>query len=377
MSGDRIQLRYALMLGSFTLDVDLDVPLRGITGVFGASGSGKTTLLRCIAGLEHVQDGRLAVAGDVWQDGQAGVSRAVHERALGYVFQEPRLFAHLNVRANLDYGRRRRADGAPGIDLDDVVELLGLQALLERRPDDLSGGEAQRVAIGRALLAAPRFVLMDEPLASLDRARREEVLPFLDRLHAEARIPIVYVSHSADEICRLCDHLIVMQHGRAIADGDLQSVLARLDVPALAGEDAGSVLETTIVDYDADDDLTRLRFSGGDFLVPGNAGDAGAPLRLRIRANDVSLCRERPRDSTILNIVPAVIDELGQESGPTMLARLRVGNDALIARITRRSCRELDLGVGDAVLAQIKSAAVRNLPGESNLAARLDPPKGL
>ena len=360
MNTAAIDLRYALDYGGFSLDVDIELPMRGVTGVFGVSGSGKTTLLRCIAGLEAAADGKLVVAGEVWQDDRKNVSRPSHQREIGYVFQEPRLFSHLDVRRNLDYGARRRRPGAASIGFDQIVGLLGLEHLLERRPDDLSGGEAQRVSIARALLRAPRFVLMDEPLAALDRRRKDEVLPFFDRLHAQLAIPIIYVSHSIDEICRLCDQLVVMQEGRVAANGELQSVLSQLDLPMLVGEEAGSVIETTVADYDAGDDLTRLRFSGGDFLVAGRAGDAGQVLRLRIRANDISLCREKPLQTTILNIVPAEIDELREVEGSMVLVRLRVGSDRLVARITRRSCREMQLERGDRLLAQIKSAAIRS-----------------
>ena len=360
MTTDVVELRYALDYGGFSLDVDIDLPMRGVTGVFGVSGSGKTTLLRCIAGLEAAAAGRLIVAGEVWQDKRQNVSRPSHQREIGYVFQEPRLFSHLDVRRNLEYGVKRRQPGATAIGFEQVVELLGLEHLLERRSDDLSGGEAQRVSIARALLRAPRFVLMDEPLAALDRLRKDEVLPFFDRLHAQLAIPIIYVSHSIDEICRLSDQLVVMQDGRVAANGELQSVLAQLDLPMLAGEEAGSVIETTVIDYDADDDLTRLEFSGGDFLVAGRAGDAGQALRLRIRANDVSLCRERPLQTTILNIVPAEVDELREVDGSMVLVRLSVGSDRLVARITRRSCREMRLERGDRLLAQIKSAAIRS-----------------
>jgi len=220
MSADNvIAIRYALQRATFALDIDVELPLHGITGVYGPSGAGKTSLLRCVAGLEQPSAGRLVVAGDVWQDGKS--SRAPHERAIGYVFQEPRLFDHLNVRGNIEYGwRRKRHDGKHAIDA--VVELLGLQDLLDRKPAELSGGEAQRVAIARALLCAPRFVLMDEPLASLDQARKDEILPFLDRLHAESSVPIIYVSHNIDEICRLCDHLLVIDNGAVMANGDFR-----------------------------------------------------------------------------------------------------------------------------------------------------------
>lgn len=373
-----IELRYALKLGDFSLDVAFRLPMRGIVGLLGPSGSGKTTLLRCIAGLESRGSGRLIVAGEVWHDDAARVSRPVHEREVGYVFQEPRLFAHLNVRENLEYGQKRR--GSAAIDFAQVVELLGLERLLERAPEELSGGEAQRVAIGRALLCGPRFVLMDEPLAALDRARRDEVLPFFDRLHAELEVPIVYVSHSIDEICRLCDHLVVLRDGKVVADGALQAVLGRIEVGAVAGEDAGTVLEATVDGHDDGDGLTRLRFSGGEILVPGRVGERGQRLRVRIRANDVSLCRDRPQQTTILNIVPAVIDTLRESGRAMVLVRLKVGTDVLIARITRRSRRELGLAPGDRVLAQIKSAAIRDVPSlgrRSGADGRLDPKKAL
>lgn len=357
-TNDAIQLRYALQRGSFALDVDLDLPMRGITGVFGPSGAGKTTLLRCVAGLEQAANGKLIVAGDVWQDSASRIRRAVHKRDIGYVFQEPRLFAHLDVRGNVEYGLRRHANKASP-DFDRVITMLGLEQLLSRRPDELSGGEAQRVAIARALLCAPRFVLMDEPLASLDQARKEEILPFLDRLHAEADVPIIYVSHNIDEICRLCDYLVVIDDGQVGAHGDLQSVLVRLDVPSLAGEQAGSVIQGEARAYDENDDLTLLGFSGGELWVPGKASTSGAELRLRIKASDVSLCRSRHEQSTILNVVPAAIEAIQAAGDSSMLVRLGLGSDHILARVTRRSVRELNLREGDEVFAQIKSVAVR------------------
>jgi len=355
-----ITLRYALQRDDFGLDVDLKIPMRGITGVFGESGSGKTTLLRCIAGLERPATGRLVVGSDVWQDQSKKVSRAVHEREIGYVFQEPRLFRHLNVLRNLDYGRHRGKMSRDEIAFDHIIALLGLEQLLHRMPGALSGGEAQRVAIARALLRAPRVVLMDEPLAALDRARKDEILPFLDRLHAELSLPIIYVSHNIEEICRLCDHLIVIENGLVLANETLQSALVRMDLPILSGDEAGSVICGTVKGYDADYELTHFEFSGGELLVPGRFGEAAADARLRIRASDISLCRDRPPQSSILNILPAIVEELQVGRGPSILLRLRIGTDQLIARITRRSCDELNLQAGDAVLAQIKAVAVRN-----------------
>ncbi len=338
------QIRYKLQRQNFTLDVDINVPMQGITGIFGPSGAGKTTLLRCIAGLERSADDS---------------SLSIQERNIGYVFQEPRLFDHLSVRANIEYGQKRRAQNG-GPDFDHVIELLGLQQLLSRSPSELSGGEAQRVAIARALMCSPRFVLMDEPLAALDQARRDEILPFFDRLHVESQVPIIYVSHNIDEVCRLCDHLVVIDGGRVVADGELHDVLVRMDIPALGGDQSGSVIEGIAHEYDDEDDLTRLVFSGGDLWVPGRAAAAGAPLRLRIRARDVSLCRSMPEQSTILNILPAAVEAIQPGNGPSMLVRLKLGDDRIVARVTRRSIRELSLQPGDELFAQIKSVAVRS-----------------
>ncbi len=352
-----ISVRYALQRSDFSLDVDVDVPMRGITGVFGESGSGKTALLRCIAGLERGASGRLVVADEVWQD--ETISRPVHEREIGYVFQEPRLFAHLNVRQNIEYGRRRgrRED----VGFDEAVELLGLRYLLERRVDTLSGGEAQRVAIARALLRSPRVVLMDEPIASLDRARRDEILPFLDGLHAALSIPVIYVSHSIDEVIRLCDYLLVMEHGRIVAAGEIQEVLLRADLPLLGGEEAGAIIHASVLEHDPQDGLTKIAFDGVEMWVPG-AYETGVPLRLRIRANDVSICRDEPGTSTILNVLPAVIDNIHADGRSSELVQLVIGAERILARITRRSRAQLDLKPGESVLAQIKSVAVKNAP---------------
>jgi len=357
MSGDALmQFRYFVRHDDFNLDVVADLPLQGVTGIYGNSGAGKTTLLRCIAGLEQPHIGRLAVAGKDWQSGKTGIP--VHEREIGYVFQEPRLFSHLNVRGNIEYGMRRRlSDDGP--EFDDVVGLLGLEKLLDRRPGELSGGEAQRVSIARALLRAPKFVLMDEPLASLDVARKNEILPFLDRLHAESSIPILYVSHNIDEICRLCDHLVVLDEGRIVANGELQSVLVSMDVPVLAGEEAGSVIAGKITEYDANYDLTLISFPGAQLWLPGSLGTIGDQLRLRIRASDISLSKDVPTQSSILNLLEVVIEDIQDTPGPTQLIRLIAGQERLIARITRRSREELNLQCGDTVIAQVKAAAVR------------------
>lgn len=354
-AADLIRIRYSLQRAAFALDVDLELPMRGVTGLFGPSGAGKTTLLRCIAGLETAE-GILEVSGDTWQDSSSGTWRTVEDRDIGYVFQEPRLFDHLSVQGNIDYGRKRRS--APS-DIDHIVELLGLSSLLERFPHELSGGEAQRVAIARALGCSPKFVLMDEPLASLDQARKDEILPYLDRLHAEADLPIIYVSHNVDEVCRLCDHLVVIDNGRVVADGSLQSVLVSLESPLLGDEHAGSIIEGTVTTNHSDDHLSRLEFSGGSLWIPGVQEAPGTPLRLRIRASDVSLCRVKPEATTILNVLPAVVESVEAGDGPSALVRLALGADEILARVTRRSIRELAIQAGERVFAQIKSVAVR------------------
>jgi molybdate transport system ATP-binding protein len=357
MNQDRqVRLCYRLQRADFVLDVALQLPLQGIIGIFGASGAGKTTLLRCIAGLENAPGGELVVAGERWQD--TAISLPPGLRRIGYVFQEARLFRHLNVRANIEYGMRR-SHGQDGPGFDAVIELLGLGDLLERRPADLSGGEAQRVAIARALMRAPRLVLMDEPLASLDAARKAEILPYLDRLHASSSVPIIYVSHNLDEICRLCDHLVILDHGQVVANDALHSVLARMDLPQIGGDEAGAVITGDIASFDTGYDLTRLTFTGGELWLPGRLGEIGDSYRLRIRANDISLCKERPTDSTVLNLLDVMIEDIQDTTGATQLVRIVAGNERLMARITRRSREQLNLQPGDKVVAQIKAAAVR------------------
>ena len=332
-----IEIRHRIQKDAFTLDVDVDIPDTGVTGVFGESGSGKTTLLRCIAGL----------------DGDGGLP--VHRRNIGYVFQEPGLFPHLDVRGNINYGARRA--NVRRIEERYVVDMLGLEDLLDRRPDTLSGGEAQRVAIAAALLRSPDLILMDEPLASLDRRRRDELLPYIDRLHQELSIPIVYVSHDIGEISRLCDHLLVLDAGRVVAQGSLFDVLSHADAPVLAGRNAGVVLWATPVDHE--DGLTRFDFGDGDIWVPGVIDAVQHPLRLRIAASDVSIARERPSASTILNILRATVEEIREVDAATAMVRLGLGNQELLAQVTNRSVARLGLRAGERVFAQVKSVTVR------------------
>ena len=353
---EQIEFSYSLERGPFSLDVEASLASQGITGVFGPSGAGKTTLLRCLAGLEPGAVGRLSVGDEVLDD--EAHSTPAHRRRIGYVFQEPRLFPHLDVRRNLEYGARRAASDN-GVDFDRTVEMLRLGALLDRKPSGLSGGEAQRVAIGRVLLSSPKMVLMDEPVTALDVESRTEVLPFIEALHAEASMPILYVSHSVDETLRLCDDLLVMDKGRKLAHGSLSEVLMQKGLPVLSGEEAGSVLAATYDDYDAEYGLTRVSVSGGKLLLPGEF-DASRPIRVRVRANDVSLSLTEASDTSILNKLPAEVEAIEDDSPHSVLVRLRCGNEPLLARITRRSLAELGVEAGNRVIAQIKSVSVRS-----------------
>jgi molybdate transport system ATP-binding protein len=353
-----IHARFRLERGDFSLDLDLQLPGRGITALFGPSGSGKTSCLRAMAGLERAPGGLFSIDGEVWQDEQRGIFVPTHRRALGYVFQEASLFVHLSVRRNMEFGQRRVAAAAQHFDLAAVADLLGIAGLLERMPASLSGGERQRVAIARALLAAPRLLLMDEPLAALDQKRKLEILPYLERLHDELSIPVIYVSHSPDEVARLADHLVLLDGGRVAASGPLVETLARADLPPAFADDAGVVLETTVSGHEADN-LSQLDFAGGCIHVGRRPEALGSRLRCRIHARDVSLALERPRASSILNILHATVTAVVATDTPGhVLVQMCVGTTPVLARITERSQRELGIKPGLPVWAQIKAVAL-------------------
>lgn len=358
MSIDAGHATVTLNRPDFTLDVDVRVPGQGVTGIFGPSGCGKTTLLRCIAGLEQGARGSVGFNGEIWQSGDRNLP--AWQRPVGYVFQDARLFPHMTVAGNLEYGRRRARISPELASPDEITALLGIDHLLARRPAQLSGGERQRVSIARALLRYPSLVLMDEPLANLDAARKQEVMPFLDRLHASLKVPMLYVSHSLDEIIRICDHLVVMDAGRVLAQGKLHDVLMRTDLPMLGGREASAVLDVRVLDYQPQFELSRLQFAGGEIVVPGHLGDRGFPLRLRIMASDVSLCLERPPSSSILNILPAVVESLQPEAGGYVLVSLQVGAVTVLARVTVKSSLALRLTPGLSLFAQIKGVAVKS-----------------
>jgi molybdate transport system ATP-binding protein len=345
--------------GPFRMDLDLTLPQRGTTALFGPSGSGKTTCLRLLAGLDRGQ-GVVQVLDEHWQDDPRGVFVPAHRRAVGYVFQDHPLFSHLSVLGNLDYGRRRSQDRAPRIDRDFLVELLGIGSLLERRPDRLSGGERQRVAIAQALLRQPRVLLLDEPLAALDVARKAEILAYIERLRDELSIPIVYVSHAMEEVARLAGHLVLLDAGRVVASGAIHEMLARLDLPLALGEDTGVVIDATVTDHDAPNHLTRVSFDGGTLWVGRVERPAGSKVRVRALARDVSLALEPPGPSSILNMLAGRVTEVRDDGPDGANVRLTVGegNIALLARITRRSMVALGIRPGLTVYAQIKSVAL-------------------
>ena len=341
------------------LSYDFSCETHGIVAVFGRSGAGKTSLIRMLAGLLTPDAGRIAVAGRTLFESAAGTDVRPERRRLGYVFQEDRLFPHLSVRRNLAYGLKRSPKAERRTGFDEVVSLLGLEGLLARRPGALSGGEKQRVSLGRALLANPRLLLMDEPLANLDQPRKDEVLPFIERLRDEFAIPIVYVSHAMEEIVRLADTMVLVSEGQAVAVGPVEDLTSRLDLRPLTGRyEAGSVLETQVRGHDKTFALTRLAFAGGQLTVPHVALPLGTPLRVRVRARDVALALTPPEGTSIQNIFPARVADLARDQGPLVDVLLDAGGAPLWARITTRAAETLRLAPGREVYALVKAVAV-------------------
>lgn len=357
-ASDAISARFAGSLGSFSLDVKLEAPARGITALYGPSGSGKTTVLRCVAGLTHMA-GRLSVGSEVWQDDSARVFRRPNERSVGYVFQEASLFPHLSVLRNLQYGARRAARGsAKGqLEFDDVVRLLGIGSLVDRMPDALSGGERRRVAIGRALLSRPRLLLMDEPLSGLDQRAKEGILPYLEALHETLSVPILYVSHDIREVARLADLIVVLSCGRDVCSGPIDETLERLDLD-LADEpfETGVVLRARVVGHDPVFQMTRLVLKGQEIVIPAADLPVGEDVRLRIRSRDVALATARPVGISVRNILAATVLEIAENpETPFAEALVDVGGSRLRARITRDASADLGLEAGRSVYALIKS----------------------
>lgn len=355
----RVLARFEVRFPTFHLNVDVDVPMSGITAIFGPSGSGKTTLLRCLAGLERAPNGFLQVGDEVWQDEKRGLCLPLSTRPVGYVFQEPRLFPQYNVRANLLYGYKRIPVEARRIALEQVVEILGLGHLLDRRIHKLSGGEQQRVAIGRALLTSPKLLLLDEPLASLDLQRKQELLPFIRRLHTDLRIPVVYVSHALTEILHLADGAVFLKDGHVVGTGPLNEAFTSLNFRrSLGSHRVGAILDTRVAGHEPQYGLTRLEFKGQFLFVPLQAVAIGQVMRIHILSSDVSLVAERTVSPTsVLNILEATIVEIQTVDQTSMDVRLDIGAP-LVASITRKSFMILGLKPGQRVFAHIKAVAV-------------------
>jgi molybdate transport system ATP-binding protein len=343
-------------LGDFRLDAAFEAP-PGVTALFGQSGAGKSSVINAVAGLFRPDRGRIMLDGKILLDTDAGLMLPPHRRRMGYVFQDGRLFPHFTVRQNLLYGRWFAPRGK-GADVQRIVDLLGIGPLLPRRPGALSGGEKQRVAIGRAILSNPRLLLMDEPLAALDEARKAEILPYLERLRDELHLPILYVSHSVAEVARLATTVVLLEAGRVMTSGPAADVLADPAMVSVIGlREAGAMIEARVVAQE-EDGLTRLDSAGGPVFLPRVAAQAGARLRLRILAQDVMLATERPEGISALNILAATVEDIHHGDGPGAMVRLRIGDDLLLARVTRRSVKGLNLAPGRRVFAVLKAVSV-------------------
>ena len=341
--------------GGFILSLDCELPGSGITAICGPSGSGKTTLLECIAGLRNPGPGAaLRFNGNDWYG--EGHDAPPWQRGVGYVFSDARLFPHLDVAGNLRYALQRAHGSGPA--MDSVVQWLSLAPLLAQMPDTLSAGQQQRVAIARALLRGPQLLLLDEPLANLDGAARDECLACLQRVAAALDIPMLYVSHNIEEVAQLADHLLLLEQGRAAGQGALIELCSRLDTRLSREENAAAILQAQVSGHDEHFGLSLLAVEGETLFVNRLTDTQGAARRVRIPARDVSLCLQKPKDSSILNILPVTVAEMEPGDGPRIMLRLALGSQFLLARITRRSASALRLAVGDRVFAQIKSAAL-------------------
>jgi molybdate transport system ATP-binding protein len=355
---NNLSANFDVSFPGFHLQTRLNIPETGVTVLFGPSGSGKTTLLRCLAGLERSSSGFMQFGETLWQDETRGLFVPVHERSIGVVFQEPRLFPHLSVRSNLLYGFKRIQVQERRIFLDEVVEILNIAHLLDRRPRFLSGGEGQRVAIGRALLTSPRLLLMDEPLASLDSQRKREILPYIRRLQTTWGIPIIYVSHSLEEILQLVDTVVLLKEGKVVADGPAKKVFSELDLRGIiTSEILGAIFDTKVIAHEPEFGLTRVQFLDHQLHVPRQVAEVGQSIRLHIHSSDVSIVTSLSDIRTsVLNILEAKVMEIGpiDPNGYSVDVKLDVGQ-ALLATITRKSLANLGLEPGQKVYAHIKA----------------------
>jgi len=350
-----IECKIKIQLEGFILDANFTIPDKGITVVFGPSGSGKTTLLRVIAGLEKSDVGFLKVGDSIWQSDHNFVP--THKRQIGYVFQDAALFDHLNVEGNLNYVVRRKAKLTKDF-IDSIYTLLDIKPLINRSTIQLSGGEKQRVAIARALLTNPKILLLDEPLSALDLKRKNEILPYLDNLHSQLEIPVLYVTHSQDETSRLADHLMLIEDGKITGKGPINEMLTSFDLPMSHSGDAISIFDARVMSHDNDFNLMHLEFKGGQFIVPDNKLTIGSLVRIRVAARDVSITQKKQVDTSILNIFPAVVEEMVPEGDAQVMVRLTLKDVVLLACLTRKSAISLKLNKGSSVFVQVKSVAI-------------------
>ena len=344
--------------GSFRLETQFEVEEGSITAIFGKSGAGKTSTINAIAGLTRPDVGVIQIGNTTLFDQNLRINLPIYKRQIGYVFQDDRLFPHMTVRNNLIYGTPKNRDVANSLNLTDITVLLELAPLLERRPKTLSGGEKQRVAIGRALLSNPKLLLMDEPLASIDVQHRFEILPFIQRVREKTGITIIYVTHALEEVIFIADQIILLSEGQVTAQGTVEEIMSRLDLhPMTSRFDAGAVISATYSGYDREFDLGELSFDGGILRIAGLNAEIGTHLRAHIRARDVSLMLDKPKDTSVLNVFKGELIEIRHEEGPQLDLLINIGTP-LIARITRKSLNDLNLDIGSKVYAMIKAVAI-------------------
>ncbi|MEN8217533.1 MAG: molybdenum ABC transporter ATP-binding protein [Pseudomonadota bacterium] len=351
-----IEVEFRLERGNFSLEVQIGFQEKGITALFGPSGGGKTTLLRCIAGLEPTVRGSLRMGETVWQDDAKRIFVPPHKRPIGYIFQGAALFPHLSVRGNLDFALKRANERR--VSLEDAVALTGIGHLLERRTTNLSGGERQRVALARALLTSPQFLLMDEPLAALDRASKAELMPYIEQLHDALSMPVLYVTHSIEEVAHLADQMLLLFNGRVQGSGAISEILTSLALPLARADNAVSVIEASVVEHDDNYHLTCLRFDGGEILLPREDLSIGKTVRVAVHARDVSLVWQPPKHTSILNVIPVIVKEVSELNSAQVLVRLTAAGTLLLARITRKSAASLEVVPGRQMYAQVKSVSL-------------------
>ncbi len=348
--------KFKLRRKRFELNAELFAPGKGVTALFGPSGSGKTMLLRCIAGLEKPTSGRLIVNGEIWDDTSVGVWLKPHERDVGFVFQDSGLFTHLTAKKNLEFGYRRARDSS--VESDQVIDWLSLEPLLDQYPDELSGGEKQRVAIGRALLSGPKLLLMDEPLASMDETSKSEIFPYLERLHNDLSIPVIFVTHSFAEVARIADYMALMRDGAIYSAGSVAQVATDLDSSLAFEKRGGAVITARVAEHDERYQLTYLDFPGGRLSVAKSDHELGSEVRAQVIPSDVSLTIAKPERSSILNIFDAQVEQIAKAGPSQVIVKLNVGGTFILSRITRKSKETLGITEGSKVYAQIKSAAL-------------------